>query len=110
MKTKIKTLAAAVVLVLTSVMSYYILALSYMGIGGAIYSINYGSFAIQDWGYLGLSLLMLAGFLAAYIVSVVYLCRQLFAIKKWMVVIPILASVLIATLGILLIWANFQFE
>ncbi|MGN0683981.1 MAG: hypothetical protein ACI4JY_09925 [Oscillospiraceae bacterium] len=110
MKSKTKTVAATMVLVLASVMSYYILALAYIGMGGAIYSINNGSFSAQDLGYLGLSLLMLVGFLAAYIVSVVYLCKQLFAIKKWMVVIPIIASVLIAMLGILLIWANFQFE
>ncbi|MGN0683971.1 MAG: hypothetical protein ACI4JY_09870 [Oscillospiraceae bacterium] len=110
MKTKIKTVAAAMVLVIASVMSYYVFALAYMGIGGAIYSIGNGSFSAQDLGYLGLSLLMSAGFIGAYIVSVVYLCRQLYAIKKWMVVIPIIASVLIAMLGILLIWANFQFE
>lgn len=110
MKTKIKTVAATLVLVLASVMSYYVFALAYMGIGGAIYSIGNGSFSAQDLGYLGLSLLMSAGFIGAYIVSVVYLCRQLYAIKKWMVVIPIIASVLIAMLGILLIWANFQFE
>lgn len=110
MKSKIKTIASGVVLTLTSVMSYYLLALAYFGIVGGIYSINNDSFGTEDFSSLLLGLLILAGFLAAYIISVVYLCKRMYAIKKWMTFIPIFASVLIAMLSFFIIWYNFQFE
>ncbi len=110
MQSRIKTIASGVVLAFVSVTSYYLFALSYLGIGGGIYSINNSSFDTESFFSLLLGFLILVGFLAGYIISVVYLCKQLYAAKKWMVFIPILASVLIALLGFLLIWRDFQFE
>lgn len=111
MKSKLKTITAAVLLAFNSFSSYLIFIYVYLAIGGAIYSAEYNRFNENDLFYLLLGFQIAVSFIFTYLSSLIYLCRQMKKIKKHLVIIPILGSILFAAFGILLLWiTDFQIE
>ena len=108
MKNTLKTAAATTVVVLSSVMGCIIAAYVFLCIATAFYWTEANPFDIYNLSYLLMGILLSVDFLFTYVVSMVYLCKRMYLIKKWMVCIPILASLLIVFLSIVFIWWDYQ--
>lgn len=101
-KSKIKTIAAALLLTLNSVMSWPVFVYAYLSVGGAIYSVETNRFDAESLFFLLFGLQTVANFAFVYVPSIIYLSKQMYQIKKWMVIIPILVSVLLGVFGFVL--------
>lgn len=110
MKNKLIIALCILLLGVTSVSSYFVFCYAYLVIGGALYQVRTDGFNIDVLKYFILGLTIIIVFFVTFLPPIIYLCKQLFKIKKWLVVIPILASILIALLSIVLVWWNFQWE
>lgn len=110
MKQRFETITSCVMLLFASFLAMFVFCYSYLGIGGAVYALNNGSFNVENAFALVISLIMLAVFFITYITAVVYLSKRLYAYRRWMSVIPVLASLLIAVFSILSLWRYYQWE
>lgn len=111
MKEKIKTIFAVLLLTFDSLMTYLAFAYAYLAVGGAVYSAQNNHFDGYSMVSLFTGLQIVINFVFTYLVSLIYLCRKMQKIKKWMTVIPIVISILLAVLGVaILLLTNFQFE
>lgn len=108
MKNTVKTVAATIVVVLSSVMGYIIAAYVFLCIAIAFYWTEANPFDIYNASYLLMGALLSVDFLFTYVVYMVHLCKRMYRIRKWMVCIPILASLLIVFLSIVFIWWDYQ--
>ncbi|MBQ4345582.1 MAG: hypothetical protein IJC75_00425 [Oscillospiraceae bacterium] len=108
MKNTLKTAAAIMVVVLSSVIGCIIAAYVYLCIASAFYWTEGNPFDIYNISALLMGILLPVDFLFTYMVSMVYLCKRMYRIRKWMVCIPILVSLLIVFLSIVFIWRDYQ--
>ncbi len=97
---KMKYIFSVLNLVLLSIILYYVICIEILSFGviGTPY-FSYKSIII--------GLLVAIVYLAIYIPSMFFLCKQLYQIKKWMVSIPPIFSILLV-LASLLFWFNYE--
>lgn len=110
MKHKFETIIACAMLGLWSFLSPFVFCYSYLGIGGAVYVAGNGSFNAENAFDLIVSFIMLAVFFISYITAAVYLSKRLYVYRRWMAVIPVLASLLIVVLSVFFLWRYYQWE
>lgn len=109
MKNKIKAIISVIWLILTSAMGVYLAALAAVTIADADYWISKKQFDSDNIITLLFAFLICTSYVYTYLKAMIYLCKQLYKIKKWMMCLPILASIAVVTLSIALFWADYQF-
>lgn len=109
MKNKIKTIISSIWLILTSAMGVYLAALAAVTIADADYWISKKQFDSDNIVTLLFAFLICTSYIYTYLKAMIHLCRQLYKIKKWMICLPILASIAVIILSIVLFWADYQF-
>ncbi len=108
MKNKLKSIIAVIWLILSSAMAYYCMVL---GIFVAVETerwIRSKDFYIYNVVDSVIEVMLIVSYIFTYFSAMIYLCKQMYKIKKWMVCIPILASVAVIVLSIALFWINFE--
>lgn len=106
--TPLRITLASLLLATASAYSYFILCLAYIGIVGGLY--EFSEFVDESLYALTCGTVLLTVFLATYVPSMIYLCKKLYKVKKWMVIIPVLGSLIIIFLSIALYWQHYQWE
>ena len=109
MKNWIKAVFSAIWLILTSVMGVYLAALAAVSVADAGYWISKKQFDSYNIVMLLYAFLVCTSYIYTYLKAMIFLCKQLYKINKWMVCLPILASIAVVTLSIVLFWADYQF-
>ncbi len=104
MKNKLKAITAVMLLTLNSAMSYLVFCYTYLLIAGATYY-RFDKYALAE---LLFGVQIGVTYIFTYLSSITYLCKQLCKVKKWMVIIPILYSILVVVLSIIFIWWDYQ--
>lgn len=108
MKNKLKSIIAVIWLILSSAMAYYCMVL---GIFVAVETerwISNKNFDVYNIVDSVIEVMLIVSYIFTYFSAMIYLCKQMYKIKKWMVCIPILASVAVIVLSIALFWINFE--
>ncbi len=108
MKTKFKTITAAIWLLLSSAMAYYCTVL---GIFVAVETerwISSKDFYIYNVVDSIIEVMLILSYIFTYLSSMIYLCKQMYKIKKWAVCIPILVSVALIILSVVLFWKDYE--
>lgn len=108
MKNKLKSIIAVIWLILSSAMAYYCMVL---GIFVAVETerwISSKDFYIHNVVDSVIEVMLIVSYIFTYFSAMIYLCKQMYKIKKWMVCIPILSSIAVIILSIVLFWINFE--
>ncbi|MBO5343238.1 MAG: hypothetical protein J6A57_02160 [Ruminococcus sp.] len=108
MKTKLKTITAAIWLLLSSAMAYYCMIFGIFAVSETERWISSKDFYINNVVDSVIEVMLIVSYIFTYLSAMIYLCKQMYKIKKWMVCIPILASGSVIVLSIALFWNTYE--
>lgn len=108
MKSKLKSITAAIWLLLSSAMTYYCMVLGLFFVAETEYWISNKNFDVYNIVDSVIEVMLVISYIFTYLSAMIYLCKKLYKIKKWMICIPILTSAAVIVLSIVLFWIDFE--